>query len=158
MTPRPATDHRAGVALVAVLGALLIVATIVFATAFLATLDVRAARSSQTSVLAEAQAEGALDAALADLAEIAAAASAGTGDGSGDGSVDGAAAAPPTDDLGPWPSLGLSATVSVSTMAETWGSGVPVVALSAEARVGASRGRARAVVALTAPPTVLYRP
>lgn len=154
MTSRPATDRRAGVALVAVLGALLVVATIVFATAFLATLDVLAARSSQTSVLAEAQAEGALDAALSDLAEIAAAASA----EAGDGPVDDTAATASTDDLGPWPSLGLSATVSVTTMAETWGSGAPVVALSVEAHVGASRGRAQAVVALTAPPTLLYRP
>src|SRR5690606_19948078 len=89
----------AGMALVAVLGALLLVSTIVFAMAFVATLDVTSARSSQTAVLAEAQVEGALALAVAEFAEAA------TADPGG-------AVPAPVGALGPWPELGIGAAVS----------------------------------------------
>lgn len=131
-------------ALVAVLGALLLVSTIVFAMAFVATLDVLSARSSQTAVLAEAQVEGALAVALAEFAEAA------TAD-------PGVAVSEPAAALGPWPELGIRAAVSVALLPERW-DGHEVVNLRSETRVGSSRAEARAVVALTPAPRVLWRP
>jgi hypothetical protein len=141
--PSPAR-RSAGMALVAVLGALLLVSTIVFAMAFVATLDVMAARSSQTSVLADAQVEGALAVALSELAEAAA-------------TVPGGAVPAPAAALGPWPDLGIAATVDVAVLPERW-DGHEVVSLLAETRVGTSRAEARAVAALTPAPRVLWRP
>ncbi|MFO7544539.1 MAG: hypothetical protein R6W77_03485 [Trueperaceae bacterium] len=144
-TTAPTTARRAGgMALVAVLGGLLLVSTIVFAMAFVATLDVMAARSSQTAVLADAQVEGALAVALAELAETA-------------GTDPGGAVTAPSGALGPWPELGIGATVDVAALPERW-DGNEVVTLLAETRVGTSRAEARAVVALTPAPRVLWRP
>jgi len=134
----------AGMALVAVLGALLLVSTIVFAMAFVATLDVMSARSSQTAVLAEAQVEGALAVAVAEFAEAAAA-------------DPGGAVPAPVGALGPWPELGIGAAVSVTLLPERW-EGHDVVDLRSETRQGTSRAEARAVVALTPAPRVLWRP
>lgn len=145
--PKSRRHRTGGFALVAVIGGLLLVSTIVFAMAFVATLDVMSARSSQTAVLAEAQAEGSLDAALADLAALTADPGAGSGDG----------VPPPPGTLGPWPELGLTAEVVVTVLPERW-EGHEVVALLSQADVGVSRAQARAVVALASVPRVLWRP
>lgn len=130
-------DH--GVALVLVLAVGLLVAMLTAALAFTVTLDAVASRYAQQAVLAEAQAEGALQLAAAEVAARMVAGAEQT--------------APLPPRLGPWPSAGIAATV---TLGET-GAGV---ALRSTATVGRSVARRALDLSYdpTGRPTVRARP
>lgn len=85
--------EKRGFVLVAVLGAMLLVAALIFAAVFATTLDAMAARSAARATTEGAALQGALGLAAAEL----------VGGGW-----------PPPKELGPWPRRGVPARVSVS--------------------------------------------
>lgn len=86
--------QRAGAALVLALIVLLVIGLLAVALGFTVTLDSLAARNARDAALAEGQAEGALELAAASL--LADPARAGN------------------EEIGPWPELGIAATVRVT--------------------------------------------
>lgn len=111
----PYKDQSKGIALVVVLGALLLIGAVAFATVFMATLDSLAARSRQIAVVEREELEGAL--ALAALETWTAyLASSGL-----PGSL--------WAEYGPWPSVEIAATVSAEEV--SFQAGQVVVLLTA---------------------------
>ena len=123
--------RAAGSVLIAVLGGLLLVGAITFAAVFTVTLDALSARSAADGARVDAELEGALNAAVAELAAL------------------GPSPALPVS-VGPWPALGIEARVRLSAAAAD---GVLL-----EAELPGTRRRATLVVVLEPGLTAVWRP
>ena len=139
MTPRAPVRRRreAGFVLVAVLGGVLVLAAVAFAMLYTASLDAMAVRARQRSVVTREVLEGALALTAAELHLL---------------SESGAPAV--AGNYGPWPQLGLTASVSVQVLPAE--EGEQVVRLEARMEGGSAHG-AESLILRLRPDTVVLR-